>query len=253
MTPSAKPPHKMPPSLLRQILAKIEEFTKKELKVLVVFDLDSTLFDVSPRLQQILVDFANAAENQKNFPHSVEVLKTIRTQRSDWGIRQALIRAGLDQHSTEFHHAVRNFWLESFFSNHYLQYDKPFEGAVSFVQQVARLKADIVYLTGRDQVAMESGTRKTLEHWEFPLAGCQVVMKPKKGMDDAEFKRDWFLKLPENAYTKIWFFENEPLNVNLIREHLPNIEIVFFESTHAGKAEAPSDLPRILHFLLDEE
>lgn len=256
MTLSAKLPPQVHTSLLRRILNEIHELTANNQKSLAVFDLDSTLFDVSPRLQQILLDFANNPDNERRFPESTKILKTIRMQRSDWGIRQALIRAGLDQHSTDFHHAVRTHWMESFFSGHYLQFDQPFAGATEFVNQAATLGADVVYLSGRDRPNMESGTRDVLKKWGFPLEGTsrgQLALKPQKGMDDAEFKRDWFLELAEEAYQKIWFFENEPLNVNLIRQHLPAIEIVFFESTHAGKAEPPSDLPKILHFLLDED
>jgi hypothetical protein len=249
MSPSSKS------GLLRQILGQIKNISENGGKSLAVFDLDSTLFDVSPRLQRILLDFAENPENQKKFPESVQVLKTIQTQRSDWGIKQSLIRSGLDNHSTEFHQAVRQFWIESFFSGRYLKYDLPSDGAVDFVNQVHEAKCEIVYLSGRDQPGMEKDTRQVLQSWKFPLddQASRLVLKPQKGMDDAKFKRDWFLEIPDDVYTRIWFFENEPMNVNLIRQHLPNIEIVFFESTHAGKAEPPSDLPKILHFLLDED
>lgn len=239
---------------LRQIVHKIKELQQNDLKSLIVFDLDSTLFDVSPRLQQILHDFAYRPENQKLYPESCEVLKTIEMQRSDWGIRNALIRAGLDQHSSEFHKAVKQYWIDSFFTNHYLQYDRPYAGAVEFVQKVAQLGTEIVYLSGRDRPGMEKGTIEVLEKWKFPLDGkkAKVALKPQKGLDDAEFKRDWFLAIPREAFAQVWFFENEPLNVNAIRAHFDHIDIIFFESTHAGKAEPPSDLPKIFHFMMED-
>jgi hypothetical protein len=243
------------PQLLRQILQRITKNKAQGQKSLVVFDLDSTLFDVSPRLQQILHDFANNSENAKKFPDSVEILKTIEMQRSDWGIRNALMRSGLANHSSEFHQAVKHYWIDSFFTNHYLHYDRPYEGAAEFVQKVAAEGADIVYLSGRDHSGMSKGTIEVLKKWHFPIDDMQIrlALKPQKGMDDAEFKRDWFLAIPREAYSQVWFFENEPLNVQSIREHFDHIDIVFFESTHAGKAPPPTDLPKIFHFLMSDE
>ena len=149
---------------------------------------------------------------------------------------------------------MKEFWINSFFTGHYLKYDKPYDGAASFVQSVAKTGAQIVYLTGRDRPNMESASREVLLNQGFPLDDRQstLVLKPVKGMDDAEFKKDWFLALPQ-AYKKIWFFENEPVNVNLIRQYHPEVEIIFFESTHAGKANPPEDLPKIIHYLMEEE
>ena len=173
--------------------------------------------------------------------------------RNDWGIKDALIRAGFDGHQPDFHEAIRNFWRQTFFSNEYLDYDVPFDGAQSYVQALYDLGAEIAYLTGRDVARMGTGTAQVLKKWQFPLDGTQAytVLKPVKGMDDAQFKSDWFAALPANKYAGVWFFENEPVNVNLVRDTHAHVEIVFFESTHSGKSEAPSDLPRIVHFLLD--
>jgi len=95
-------------------------------RALLVFDLDSTLFDVSPRLERILLDYAADQEHQKRFPESCEILKNIKMLRSDWGIRNALIRAGLDDHHPEFDDSIKAFWKRTFFSNEYLHYDIPY-------------------------------------------------------------------------------------------------------------------------------
>ena len=240
---------------LKQILQQMKSLSQSQQKTLAVFDLDSTLFDVSPRLQQILHDFADRPEIQDRFPESIALLRTARTERSDWGIRQALQRAGLQTHSEEFHQAVKDFWIESFFTNHYLQYDQVYPGAAEFVTQAQASGCEIIYLSGRDHEGMWDGTLQALTQHGFPVNAPreQIVLKPIKGSDDALFKRDWFLKLPENEYARIWFFENEPVNVLAIQEHLPQVEIVFIESTHSGKAEIPAHLPKIFHFRLDED
>lgn len=241
--------------LLRQILVKIEEFQNQGQQSLAVFDLDSTLFDVSPRVERILMEFAADPAHQKKFPEQIQLFKNIRTYRKDWGFQNALQRAGLDGHHPDLQEAVREFWYQRFFSNEYLQYDLPYDGAVEYVNTIANLGAEVVYLTGRDVTRMGAGSALTIKHWGFPLDDRQtrLVLKPHKSMDDAEFKTDWFVSLPKQQYADVWFFENEPVNIHHLRNQLPHVKVVFFESTHAGKAAPPEDIPKIMHFLLDEQ
>jgi len=240
--------------LLRQILVKIEEFQNQGCRSLAVFDIDSTLFDVSPRVERIIQDFASETEFKNKFPEQIQILKDIRTHRRDWGFQHALERAGLDGRHSELQEALHNYWFPRFFSNDYLQYDLPYDGAVEYVNAVANRGGEIVYLTGRDVARMGSGSALTLKQAGFPLDDHQsrLVLKPHRSMDDAEFKTDWFANLPLNHYSDIWFFENEPVNIHHLRARQPQINVVFFESTHAGKAPAPEDIPKIMHYLIDE-
>lgn len=243
-----------PGQYLEKILTEMAYFDRQKLKTLAVFDLDSTLFDVGPRLKKILHDFAAHPEFQKKFPEACALLALAETQRTDWGIKDAVMRAGLGDHSTDLHNALRDFWKQKFFSNEYLHFDVPYDGAVEFVQKVQELNCDIAYLTGRDVARMGPGSREVLEKWAMPLndQNAQLILKPQKGMDDAAFKSDWFAEIPENKYTKIWFFENEPVNVNLVRSVHKHIEIVFFDSTHSRQQAAPLDVPKIINFLFNK-
>lgn len=240
--------------LLRKILSEVEETTLQKGKSLAVFDLDSTLFDVSPRIQQILWDFAHDPKYSKLYPETVDILKNIQTQRKDWGIKQAILRAGLGEHSAEFHEDLRLFWKQHFFSNPYLEYDKPYEGAVEFVQELWEKGAEIVYLTGRDTFRMGQGSIRVLKKWQFPVdeERATLVLKPKAGMDDAQFKKDWFADRDLDIFSHVWFFENEPANLWEIQKHLPKVKMIFLDSTHSGKAEPLPDIPKILHFLLED-
>jgi len=250
MTRSSQHARKIP----KQILKKIESQRNLGQQCLAVFDLDSTLFDVSPRLLRILLDFAATPEYQKKFPEQIQLFKNIRTERQDWGIQNALERVGLDRHHPEFLEAVHDFWHERFFANEYLEYDLPYDGAVEYVNNIVSLGAEVAYLTGRDIPRMGAGTALVLKKWGFPLDDQQVqlILKPNKTLDDAEFKTNYFEQLPEGKYANIWFFENEPMNIHHLRHRLPEVEVIFFHSTHAGKAAPPEDIPRIMHFLLDE-
>src|SRR5690606_41859859 len=103
--------------LLSQIALMVDELHQQSQKSMVVFDLDSTLFDVGPRLERILLEFAEDPEHVEKFPEQIKHFRNLRIQRGDWGIKNALIRAGLDGHHPEFQEKVRLFWLEKFFSN----------------------------------------------------------------------------------------------------------------------------------------
>ncbi|HRO67859.1 MAG TPA: HAD family hydrolase [Pseudobdellovibrionaceae bacterium] len=247
-----------PVKTLRQILVKIQENQSLRRPSLAVFDLDSTLFDVGPRLEKILMDFADLPESQKKFPDQVPVFKNIKIEKKDWGIKDALIRAGLDGHHPEFQESVREFWRRTFFSNEYLEYDVPYPGAVEYVKALADAGAEIAYLTGRDVHRMGKGSKTVLEKWGFPVNDrARLELKPMRDIEDAGFKTGWFLNLPQAHYGSIWFFENEPVNINhMIIEaaHMaPPVEIVFFDSTHSRRAHPPEDIPRIMHFLLEDD
>ncbi|MGE0634125.1 MAG: HAD family hydrolase, partial [Pseudobdellovibrionaceae bacterium] len=145
--------------ILRQILTQAQQGGSKKLYV---FDLDSTLFDVSPRIQKIIHDFTLIPEHIAEFPEEVEILKTIELEKTDWGIKNAFFRAGLDKQHPSFYEKVRGFWFQRFFSNDYLQYDVPYEGALNYVEALRKTGNDIVYLTGRDEIRMGKGSRETL-------------------------------------------------------------------------------------------
>lgn len=239
--------------ILQQILQRIQNPPKGGLSRLAVFDLDSTLFDVSPRLQRVLEDFAKDPSHQKMFPEVISFFQGIQTHQTDWGVSHALKRAGLEQASPKFQETLRDFWRRTFFSNEYLHHDVPFEGAVEFVNALSASGVEIIYLTGRDEHRMGLGSPEVLRKWNFPLDGKKdhLVLKPHRGMDDAEFKRDWFVDLNKANYEVIWFFENEPVNIHLIRDDVPEIDIIFFDSTHSGRAPEPENLPRIKHFVIE--
>lgn len=238
-----------------QILKDIIDRSKKVLTsgkpVLAVFDLDSTLFDVSPRIQKIIHDFADTSPTLANDPATKDLLKACRTQNTDWGMRGALERAGLKHtDNVELTDAIRKFWKEKFFSSEYLKFDEPFDGAIDYVNKLYDLGVELVYLTGREEVKMKPGTLEGLSVHGFPYnpPRATLAMRPSHQTEDELFKNEWFLKTPKHLYEVIWFFENEPLNIDAIRKAHPEVQTVFVDSTHSGKSAKPTDLPVIFDF-----
>lgn len=250
MTDISKKIHK-PNQILLKLKDLVNQFPEKPL---VVFDLDSTLFDVSPRLEKVLVDISLTPEFMQRFPEVNSYFRNIKTLRNDWGFIKVLRRAGVDHDHFELFEYVREAWIKRFFSNEYIHADVPYEGASFFVNQLHKMEIPIVYLTGRDVARMEKGSKEVLLKWDFPLndTSAKLVLKPYKEMDDAQFKCDWFKSLDLNQYSKVFLFENEPVNINLIKTVMPEIEMVFFDSTHSGKEPPPSEINTLVNYLLEE-
>lgn len=229
------------PTNLNEILKIASEYAAQNLRILAVFDLDSTLFNVSTRTQKILSEFAEL--------HDVDRLKNVEVRHEDWGIKEAVLRAGLSLESDlELLKQLRDFWSERFFTSEYLHYDVPYAGAISFVQELYETGCEIQYLTGRDQTRMYKGTLEVLRKWGFPLEEKNIFLKPKKEQDDELYKEDWFKNLTPHEYKKIFFFENEPVNVNAILSSSPEVEIIFLDTTHARKQEVTDPIRRIKNF-----
>lgn len=228
-------------SKLDEILKISREMAGQHLRMLAVFDLDSTLFNVSTRTQKILHEFAEI--------HNLEDLKNVEVLLTDWGVKEAVIRQGyhLETHA-EILEKLREFWFEKFFSNSYLHYDVPYPGAIEFVLELAEAGVDIMYLTGRDQARMGVGTKEVLLKWGFPVEDHKLFLKPNRIMDDELYKKEWFENLDRSPYQKVYFYENEPVNVNAILEHCPDVDVIFLDTTHARKQTVTADIHRIKNF-----
>ncbi len=244
--------------LLNQILTKPiakAQLNADSVRTICVFDLDSTLFNVAPRTEQILKEFADAEKKPDLFK--------IKVHPKDWGLKEILIREGYDlsQKSTEnliLHQKLISFWTEKFFTNQYLHFDTPYLGAVHFVQTLFENKIDIHYLTGRDIARLGQGTREVLLKWGFPIKSDQHLhLKPHKDMDDHKFKLDWVVDFKKtssekNDHQKIYFFENEPVNINAIGKAVPDLEIVYLDTTHSRKETVSVPVITIENFSLEK-
>ena len=219
-----------------QLLKQILNEAKQSRNSLVVFDLDSTLFDVAPRTHKIIEEFFKLKQlkmlNLKKLPKLFHISDTI----------EAL---GL----TEFKSELIPFWKQHFFSNQYLDQDYLEKGALKFIKSLIEHQIRVMYLTGRDQIRMKEGTLARLKKEGFlQTPSEELVMKPTKDMEDSKFKRDVIVSR-ETKHDTIWLFENEPENILLSKEAVPHVKAVFFESVHSGRKPEPDKLtPRIKSF-----
>jgi predicted secreted acid phosphatase len=217
---------------------------------LAIFDLDSTIFNVSPRTQKILNTFLTLPNTREKYPQEVEYLRDHKVQHTEWGLKQSIERTGLPQKgiptAAQFGKELRDFWRKNFFSSDFLHEDRPYEGAVEYVCALAKSGVEILYLTGRDEPNMRRGTLVSLKHWGLPLENERsLIMKPIKGtVEDEDFKDQQIAQI-RKAHKNIWFFENEPLIIAKVLISAPEVKIVWIDTTHSGKAQPPTHLPTI--------
>jgi predicted secreted acid phosphatase len=143
----------------------------------------------------------------------------------------------------EFVDFVRQYWREQFFSSRHLDKDILYPSALEYVNHLHSLGAEIHYLTGRSAGKMREGTLQSLARHGFPLKSeDRLIMKPSDVQADETFKATVLQELVAK-FDHIWFFENEPLIIELVRASVPQVKMVFVDSVHAGRAQPPSDLP----------
>ncbi len=233
-----------------ELLINLLNRAHKSKKPGAIFDLDSTLFQVNPRTLKILHNFASDKNFQKKYKEETKKLSGVKDLANTYYVKEQLIHLKMTDSPRPFYEDLYRYWKEHFFSDDLLIHDEPYEGASEFVHELLSHGVQIIYLTGRNIQNMLRGTRESLKEWDFPTEddGATLVLKPQKEMDDAEFKRDYFLSLETN-FDPLWFFENEPKNIELVEKTSPNVEIVFFDSVHSeSKQRSPKHLPTIQSF-----
>lgn len=225
-------------------LIEISEHVRAEARssrVAAIFDLDSTLFCVSPRIQHILRTLAAHPDFATKYAEESAILRDIEVLPTDWGVRTVLERTGLPA-KKELVKIVRSFWSQHFFSNVFLDKDIIYPAANEYVRHLHELGARILYLTGRSRASMFEGTLQGLRKWQFPLEEeNDLYMKPSDAELDEAFKAK-VLKELVNDFDHVWFFENEPVIIEQVRGLSPKLHVVFVNSTHSGRVNAPTDL-----------
>lgn len=211
-------------------------------KLACVFDLDSTLFDVTPRTDYIFSQFKEVIRSHQDYKVYFDQINNHFIDPMDWGISDVLERSKIvDLNFLKF---AKHFWSLRFFSDDYLVYDKPYDGSLEFLDAIKNTNTQIYYLTARDQIRMGKGTLANLIKWGFPLQSStkNLILKPHSKMNDVEFKVSK-LKDMQSNFTKIYFFENEPNIMHAVSNSLSNVELVYMDSVHSKKKEPAAHWP----------
>jgi len=221
------------PELLDETLKACEKAVAEKQLPVVVFDLDSTLFDNAPRNRAIIEEFAETVKDK--YPDFYKAVKAMKNESLAYSLDDTLKNIGIND--DKILKELKKVWYDKFFTDKYVVLDKAYEGAVDYVAKLHKAGAKIVYLTGRDTPDMEKGTLQSLKDYKFPIGDTNSVLltKPEKKIKDDEYKKTASAEILKMGKV-IASFDNEPKNVNLFKEVFPGAIVVFVETNHSPKA-----------------
>jgi len=229
------------------LISSFDQALNEQKKPLFVFDIDSTIFNVSPRNQAIFDLFM--ALNIKKHEELPKFASKIRLTAYDWGLDPYIEQLG--GKDSKLQKQVASFWRTHFFAGTFLHSDTPYPYAVEWIKKLAAKGAHIKYLTGRDDHRMRAGTLAQLNHWGLPLVqDSDLITKPNKGMKDGPYKREALEKLLNDySGSKIFFLDNEPAVIDhcLFPEN-QNYKVVFIESTHSSRSTPQEEWAKVHAF-----
>lgn len=220
---------------LEQVLERVREGVARGRKPIVVFDLDDTIFRVSFRTQKILRDWSNLHPHTLGLRQKIEALDPVKMP---WSLNATLDMAGIT--GTVLRKSADAFWGKNFFGSDYLTVDRTIRGAVVYVNRLARVGAQIVYLTGRDDERMRAGSVLALRKSGFPpvvAGGAILMMKPDWRVKDYIFKEEACGKINAKGPV-VASIDNEPRNCNMFRTLFPGALIVCLDTPHSDNAPA---------------
>ena len=246
-------------SVLKGIIRQVHEDVAARISrggkpVTVVFDLDSTIFDVKPRTLRILKEFAQTKKAHELAPGLIDWCLGLEAHKLLYTLEESAIANGIPDLSKhkEFLKEAFRFWRDRFFTHQYVLMDHPTPGAVDFANRVVDGGARAIYLTGRDWPGMGKGTQTMLEHWGFPVDPrvSELIMKPNAGLDDSEFKDEALreLRIKGDAVALI---DNEPANFHVFEKNFPDAWLVFYHSNCSTKeAKSVKRIYKIDNFVI---
>lgn len=228
-------PHQI--DILERVLERVAAFDPITMRApMVVFDLDATLFDNRPRTLQILMEYAG--EVAAEFPDVADALGALTIENVAYLLSDTLRVVGLTHGDVVSD--ITTYWRDRFFTDDYLRFDTPVDGAADYVNACHAAGATIVYMTGRDIPGMLPGTVASLRDSGFPigLGGVEMVLKPDATMPDEAFKRNALPTLRRSGEV-VAFFDNEPANCNLAQLGYPDSIVVLVDTQRVPGAPDP--------------
>lgn len=221
------------PELLEEVLKACEKAVSEKHTPVVVFDLDSTLFNNGPRNRAIIEEFAETVKDKH--PDFYKAVKAMKDEHLAYSLDDTLKNIGVNDEKVL--KELKKVWYDKFFTDKYVVLDQAYDGAADYVNKLHKAGAKIVYLTGRDTPDMEKGTIQSLKDSKFPIGDTNSILltKPEKKIKDDEYKRTASADILKMGKV-IASFDNEPKNVNLFKETFPGAIIVFVETNHSPKA-----------------
>jgi hypothetical protein len=205
-----------------------EQTSQSKLKPFVLFDIDGTVLQNSPRqleiLRQILIpSFASLQNNAQ-----VDALLTSTFHKYS-------ILSELHKHLPFSHQfvAIKEEFITHFLSNRFLHHDTFNPGVKHFIRSLIQNQINIKFITGRPENLMKEGTIQSLKSIlpaDFNF-NASLYMKPSPEIDDFEFK-EHFLSTNISDFTSqmLAYIDNEAPICHFVEKKFPGSIITHFDS-----------------------
>ncbi len=229
--------------VLKEVIQRTEKCLSQGRLPVIVFDLDSTLFDVSRRSFEILRDWLSHPETA-TFTETRERLSAMAPGDMRYSLEDVWEIKKIPYDTAPFDHHLKHakqFWRKRFFNHDYLKHDEPTPGAIEYVKKLHEMGAMVVYLTGRDIPLMAFGTFDQLKAHGLPIERerTRLILKPKRHIDDLEFKCGAAQTIGTFGEV-IATFENEPKNLVAMAKVFPATTMNVFIESVSSDHPAPS-------------
>lgn len=223
---------------LQAVKDQVELTLAHHLRPVVIFDIDDTLTDTKERNLRVLKNFVSQPFIKNQYPNEVQKILKLSKANIRYQLKDTLKEASILD--AEFVTKASQFWLAHFFTNEYVAFDRPIEGASQYLHQLINKGAIIVYLTGRDIPRMKEGTIQNINHNLFPFSADTsfLFMKSDTSIDDLSFKKQSFDQIKKLGEV-VAVFENEPANLNAMIQVFPNANAIFLDTTHSPLPDTP--------------
>ncbi len=238
-----------PEAIIDAVVVRVKAEAAKGQVPVVVFDLDSTLFDNGPRQERIAREFARDMAKDQRFAVEAKKLATFKSANTSFSMRDMLASCGIDVTSPNggaFLEAYVPYWKERFFTGAYAESDKAYANAAATVQRVlhatdalpAAQQVRVVYLTGRHQ-EMEAGTKAAMVRDGIATGDrTTLILKQAFAERDEDFKRRAALTIRAMGHV-VSTFDNEPANVAVFVSEFPDAVNVWVRTIDSGRAAHP--------------
>lgn len=231
-----------------EVLGQVHDWIRREKSQssarppVLLLDLDSTLYEVGPRSEQILKEWTQAPESRE-FTKIRERIAVMKRSEVGYSLLDTFTHLGLSVMDPTVEEALKSamkFWGRRFFTNEYLDFDVAYPGAAEFVQTAYGLGAEVIYLTGRDEPGMGKGTRARLlrDHFPFEKERTHLLLKKAFELDDLDHKSNAADYVKEVGHL-IASFENEPPNLVALSNIFPAAMHVFVDTVYSDRMAQP--------------
>lgn len=198
----------------------------------VVFDLDSTVFDNRPRQARIIREYGATV----GLP-ALTKCHALHLTDGGWDLAAPFRAFDLSAEYEAHALALKRFWATRFFSSEYCIDDIEVVGAPRYLSLLARTGARIVYVTGRHE-AMREGSVRCFAKCGLPCpttdGAVTLLMKAALSDEDDSYKRGAHTRLRAMGEV-IAAFDNEPTHVNDYATAFPEALAVHLATDHSGR------------------